>query len=361
MQKLITQYVVDDIWKPYAAVGFYGGKAYLIKPVPEKAHVYSCILGAFYEMLITLEKYDIPDVEFVVGANDEVLSFPDQGYNASTPWPVLRYCGRPGVSHDIVVPGEFWYRRDNWTPRVVCKYNDTHNIRPWEQRKPKLGCNCGGYHRHLPWKGYNGTAGAKQGCPCKKPADANAPCAQNKDTCSGPREYFRHRVAPQHPDLMEEGNLPAALEEWSQYKYVLHLDGIGCSTRLQLYLGLGYTTFVEQSGYEQHYQGWLKEYEHYIPVWKDGPEDLAPTVTWARYNDKLGKRIGEHARAFALAHLTREARERYWVLLLNELSQRLTYQVEKPADALPLAGNLHFIAFHLDRCRGSINETLCAT
>lgn len=173
------------------------------------------------------------------------------------------------------------------------------------------------------WKAYGGLKGTA------------APCDGNKP-CNGPRMYWRNVIAPQHPKDFVEGALPQELERWSMIKYILHLDGVTCSTRLTHYLGLGFTTFVEQSGYNQHFASWMRPMEHFVPVWKDGPEDLMEQLQWARDHDEEARMIGVRAREFAMRHLTQEARGEYWRALLKEYGRLMTYKPEKRPNAVPL-------------------------
>lgn len=84
------------------------------------------------------------------------------------------------------------------------------------------------------WKGYN-ASGSQFSCY----DDGTKPCAS-------PRQYFRVHVAPRNPDDMLSQDLPPTMEHQTIIKYMLHLDGLACSTRLLHYLGNGMTTFVEQ-------------------------------------------------------------------------------------------------------------------
>jgi len=278
----ISRFAVDDHWAPNAAIGFYSGDAYLLRPIGPKAHVLNCVLEAHLEVIASLgRQYRIPDVERVTS--------PAANNYGGTPWPMLRYCTKPGESSDITVPGDFWYARDRWDERMTCNHKASRAV-PWSNRTSKLVCNCGGYHRAGPFKGWNSTDGRSQKC-C---IEEGKPCVP----CSGTRDFFRFNVAHKFPDMMQEGGLSPHLEDWSRYKYILHLDGISCSTRLLPYLGLGFTTFVEQSGFQQHFQPCLKK------------------------------------SAFALEHLKRESRERYWALVPTHFARLLTYPAVKREGAM---------------------------
>ena len=228
-------------------IGIYEGRAYNLWRSDDPG--YPCLVREHAKAVIRLLRRfpdDIPDLEMVISAQDTVDPDPEHG---TTPLPVMRYCNHPDGASNILITGDYWYARDSWDQRMGPCVNVSESQVPWEGREDKLGCNCGPHVRarfpgtRVPGLGGEDALEAK--CP-------GSPAAEEK--CVSVREYYRHHVAPLHPDLMVEGTLPHKLEDWSKYKYVLHLDGVGCSTRLPSYLGLGFATFVEQSGYQQHFQ-----------------------------------------------------------------------------------------------------------
>lgn len=312
---------------PAAVVGFYQGKSYLLKPLDfsKVAHHHAGVLLGHLISISELDGLGIPDVEFVIASNDEVLL--ERSNIDDLPWPVLRYCTKPDESNDIVVPGEFWYKRDRWTERFANDSIMDASI-PWDQKKQKLVCNCGGYHRFGKFHGLGDVVDGH-----------DVPCGDFPN-CPGSRDYFRFNIVPNHAEYMIEGGLSHKIEDWSEYKYIMHLDGISCSTRLTLYLALGFTTFVEQSGYKQHFQDWLEDYKNFIPVWDtrhgQGPEDIAQKLAWLMDHDETGKNIGIEARQFAMMHLTEEARRMYWKEILRALSRTLRYTVQPREGMIPL-------------------------
>ncbi len=70
---------------------------------------------------------------------------------------------------------------------------------------------------------------------------------------------------------------------------------------------------------------------------------MAEKVLYARDRDEEMRRIGERARAFALAHLLKPSRQCYWLSLLRALAARLTF-TPRLADypmAVPLRRRLY--------------------
>lgn len=82
-----------------------------------------------------------------------------------------------------------------------------------------------------------------------------------------------------------------------RYKYLLHLDGQSCSSRLEQLLVLNSLVLKEESGYVAFYHHLLKEYKHYLPVWRQGqgPEDVLDAVRWAREHDEAAQQVAQNA------------------------------------------------------------------
>lgn len=82
-----------------------------------------------------------------------------------------------------------------------------------------------------------------------------------------------------------------------RYRYLLHLDGQSCSSRLEQLLVLNSLVLKEESGYVAFYHHLLKEYKHYLPVWRQGqgPEDVLDAVRWAREHDEAAQQVAQNA------------------------------------------------------------------
>lgn len=359
--------------QPSAAIGFYSRRAYLLRPLLFEhlpRHHVGIVIG-FLRAIVALETLPVPDVEFVFSVSDVPTV---KLINDRIPMPLLRYCTREGFA-DIAIPAEAWYTMQDWDERVMSNNNSDVATpqRSWSERIAKLGTNAGRYRRLAPWNGIGGAKGCflfkrSDGLSCASPLgtdcrNSSEPCLRNctsgdpkvqNRTCDSPRQYFRDVYAPLHRDVIDVDTLPFRVEDWV-HKYVLHLDGVGCSTRLQLYLGLGYATFVEQSGLRQHFSKLMVPFRDYVPVWNQSGPDLVDRVHWSRANDERVRRIGIAARRFAQRHLGPGARQCYWLLLLQQLRRHLTYTptLAKRVGAYPLAAHL----FPVDGVRPHCAET----
>ncbi len=58
------------------------------------------------------------------------------------------------------------------------------------------------------------------------------------------------------------------MSDHAQYKYLVHVDGQGLSSRLDQLLPLGSLVVKEESGYYGYYHHLMKPYTHYVPFWK---------------------------------------------------------------------------------------------
>ena len=70
--------------------------------------------------------------------------------------------------------------------------------------------------------------------------------------------------------------------------------------RFEQLLPLGSVVLKEESGYRGFYHHLLKPYEHFIPFWKERPEDILEGLAWARQDDARAREVARKGREFAL-------------------------------------------------------------
>ena len=343
---------VKDENRAGVGLGFYDGKAYLLEDnldmLDEAGQI---VMGSFHVML-ELEKLNIPDVEFfLVGtdASHDLSRKKDakgQPRSAAEMPPVMHYCTHPDLFSEVLVPGDYWFHVQNFDERMAkfavrMDRTSLHYDPPklWYEREEVLGCNCGGhYHRHEvdtehPWRALGGQKGAETICA------TNDQTRPGPGPCSGPRSYYESFLSQEwRPDLLKSNYFLTDMERWHKIKYILFMDGITCSTRLQQYLMLGFSTFVAESGYQQYFQPFLEPWKHYVPVWNQtadqGPEDLVDKVELAKAHDEEARALGENAFAFANITFKPERRLCYWETLLKAYAHLQTTPPKKPGWAL---------------------------
>eukprot|EP00955_Chlamydomonas_euryale_P084554 363979-Chlamydomonas_euryale.AAC.5 len=122
----------------------------------------------------------------------------------------------------------------------------------------------------------------------------------------------------------------------ARYKYLLHLDGQTCSSRLEQLLVMNSVVFKEESGYHAFYHHLLKPGEHYVPVWKEGPEDVLEALKWARAHDDEARAMARRAQRFAQNYLHPDALACYWFTLLGRLAQLQRFEPGRGRRAYPV-------------------------
>ena len=341
-------------------LGFYKGKAYLLEDnLNFRTEAGQIVMGHLQNML-ELEKLDIPDVEFLLFGTDASFDLSrkkteeGQPRSAAEIPPVMHYCTYPDLFAELLVPGDFWFHIQDFDRRMAAFASEAAPIsgavardfwKPWHEREEVLACNCGGYHRYdvdpeHPWRALGGQKGTETHC-APETDDSESQDLQ----CPSPRMYYENFLSQKwRPDLLKSQVLSNKLEEWDTVKYILFMDGITCSTRLQQYLNLGMSTFIEESGYQQYFQPLLKPWKHYVPVWNQtadqGPEDLVEKVELAKAHDAEAKALGENAYAFADSTFKPERRLCYWETLLKAYAHLQTTPPKKPDWAVRVRDHL---------------------
>ncbi len=92
------------------------------------------------------------------------------------------------------------------------------------------------------------------------------------------------------------------LQEQSQYKYILTLEGHVAAYRLSYELSSGSVVLLAESQWQMWYYPFLKAYEHYVPV-KEDLSNLLDQIEWCKANDAECEQIAENARAFYYKYL----------------------------------------------------------
>ena len=161
-----------------------------------------------------------------------------------------------------------------------------------------------------------------------------------------PRARLSH-LSTQHPDLIDAvlfpcarcaslwrrqpslfGNASQALTDadYAKYKYILDLDGDGCSGRLSKLLYSGSVVLKSWGGrggggggYPFYYHA-LKPWKHFVPIAAD-LSDLVERLHWLKSHDEEARDIARRASEFARLWLSPEAIDGYTYALLVGLAE----------------------------------------
>lgn len=111
----------------------------------------------------------------------------------------------------------------------------------------------------------------------------------------------------------------------SRWKYIVSVDGWGCTNRLDKLFLLGSVVVKQESLRYGWYYSALKPWENYVPIFSKSPEDILEAVKRLKEDDKKAHEIARAGRLLAETLLTREARICYWKLLIEKYAALQTY------------------------------------
>jgi len=112
---------------------------------------------------------------------------------------------------------------------------------------------------------------------------------------------------------------PLSLNEQSNYKYIIHIQGHVQAYRLSMELASYSVVLLVESKYKLWYEHLLKPWEHYVPISED-LSDLEEKVNWCVKNDDLCKNIALNARKFYEIRLTRKGCMEYLFGIMKQMS-----------------------------------------
>ena len=145
-----------------------------------------------------------------------------------------------------------------------------------------------------------------------------------------------------------------SIAEHAKYKFLLHLDGTGYSSRYMKLLALNSITLKQRSPHYEFFEPALKPYVHYLPFSLNDKGDemglaeltnemvksgylsmanLTGTMRWAIKNDKEARQIANNGMKFVRDYLVMDGAYCYWQEMLSRLSKLQAPGLQLPADA----------------------------
>ncbi|KAF7340531.1 CAP10 domain-containing protein [Mycena sanguinolenta] len=262
-----------------------------------------------------------------------LLSSAKPGYTTDL-YPVLSMAKVSPCFSDILFPTEYYYDRSWWSG----KYEYPDNV-SWDAKQSKL---C----KFSPL------------LPCFTAADTLSTDWRGKSTGgqivgTNYRSFPRFRLAElgrEHGDIMDvaltqvdaltcreerECNATALAEEYAinstmapreevyNYKYAMDVDGETFSGRFLGLLRSGSLVF-KATMFEEYFNGWLRPYEHFIPVRAD-LGDLVQQLAWAEANPAEARLIQQRGLETARRVVTDEQNDCYYSLVLLEWARLQQY------------------------------------
>ncbi|KAJ7617371.1 glycosyl transferase family 90-domain-containing protein [Roridomyces roridus] len=246
------------------------------------------------------------------GVNDEhsfLLASAKPGYTTDL-YPMLSMAKVSPCFSDILFPTEYYYDRSWWSG----KYEHPDDV-AWEDKKPQIywrGKSTGGkiigenYHHFMRFKLADLGAGYPDLLDVKLTQVDDLACGDGCDSDAIAREY----------NITGDW---AAREDVYSYKYAVDVDGETFSGRFLGLLRSGSLVF-KATIFEEYFNGWLKPFEHYIPV-KADLSDLVQQVKWANENPVEARLIQLRGLEAARRLVTDEQSDCYFSAVLLEWAQ----------------------------------------
>ena len=278
------------------------------------------------DMIETLcESREVPDIEFFINRRD----FPILMNDKTEPYYHIWGRNHKLVSHNYnkYLPILSMSKSDNYADVLIPIYEDWTRIRSSADKSAPRR-DCPPVYRHsnaklnLDWNNKKNIAifrGSSTGCNVttetnirlklakisKKHNDSNFLDAGITKWNLRPRklenEEYLQTSDKDGLDLVK----PLNLEEQSNYKYIINIEGHVAAFRLSIELSLNSVILLVDSDWKIWYSNMLEPYVHYVPVKKD-LSNLIDQIKWCRTNDVKCKQIAENAKDFYNKYLQKE-------------------------------------------------------
>ncbi|KAF5843270.1 hypothetical protein DUNSADRAFT_72 [Dunaliella salina] len=206
----------------------------------------------------------------------------------------------------------------------------TRNPVPWQDKVPKL------FFRGKAWCSYM----KRYGCPRTGLSNMTLDHWEELDVSSEGARLGRRVVRPR-------GYRPFyPMADWSKFKYLAALDGIGASSRTIVLYHLGSVVLKQRrTAYVEWFYQSLKTGVHQEEVWNTDTDAL-DVVRKLRANDDYARGLADASAAFARNYLVKEVMMVYTKVLLQRYRD-LFEDMEEYMQAIGDPGNSSFFQAHL--------------
>ncbi|MEW5314057.1 MAG: hypothetical protein WDW38_005581 [Sanguina aurantia] len=247
---------------------------------------------------------------------------------AAPPLLMLRFC-KSAHHADVLVP-DIHFQTRAFTHHLLHQREGFNRAWPWESKHQALFGRFSPYSRTIQrgatttYKtGVNGTSICRHEM-------------SERHTCDVRRHFMRtYGTDTQKGEdvISVNHSLPIDVSQQPKYdmmhhasfRHLLHLDGQTCSSRLEQLFALNSLVFKEESGYYAFYHRLIRPYQHYLPFWTHGPEEIAAALTDAIADDARSLQIATRAQDFVATHLHAHALSCYWFTVLSRIAPLLRY------------------------------------
>lgn len=223
------------------------------------------------------KRYTVPDLSMVIGFGDGCKHMPG-------PAPLQMYSTSSSCTYTNAFPIYDWYWPGANGFQGEYRF-DSIPLRHWDQRIAKLF-----------WVGARSNA--------KRDAIVHYGTVRANDT-----------------DIAWTNTHFKDVAYASQYKYILDVDGYGCTFRLKNMFLSGAVIFKIKSDVHEYWWSHVSAWKHYIPVDDTSVPSLDQALNWAKHNDGASRQIALNALHFARSHLTFDKMHQYQLNYLTKYAQ----------------------------------------
>lgn len=142
------------------------------------------------------------------------------------------------------------------------------------------------------------------------------------------RKVYNEKIISKPVVVPDFSAKPLTIQEQSQYKYIIHIEGHVQAYRLSIELGTRSVVLLVESKYKLWYESLLEPWVHYIPVAMD-LSNLEERVQWCIDNDEKCKEIACAARHFYETYLSRSGCMQYLFHLVCKLKKDIPNNTEQ--------------------------------
>eukprot|EP00201_Polytomella_parva_P022576 CAMPEP_0175045136 /NCGR_PEP_ID=MMETSP0052_2-20121109/4226_1 /TAXON_ID=51329 ORGANISM="Polytomella parva, Strain SAG 63-3" /NCGR_SAMPLE_ID=MMETSP0052_2 /ASSEMBLY_ACC=CAM_ASM_000194 /LENGTH=535 /DNA_ID=CAMNT_0016308575 /DNA_START=356 /DNA_END=1963 /DNA_ORIENTATION=+ len=179
------------------------------------------------------------------------------------------------------------------------------------------------------------------------------PASSSSSSFAKPQRQSRVRIQIQVPIDASHTHF-IKMADHAQFRYLVHLDGQGPSSRLEQLLPLQSVVLREMSGYDTFFTHLLQPYKHYVPFWRERPEEIINAVQWCRNSDSpsssmdsdpeqdRARQVAAAGRAFAREFLSGPKRQCFWFRTFKEYRKQFRNYVPKLSE-WPKAQSIEYV------------------
>jgi len=244
----------------------------------------------------------LPDAHFVISTGDKTVNHEYHARWNTTRYPVFHFC-RSSDTDDILVESHMVHMSGSAGLSTLRRQYEERPPPPWEMKKDVMFAAWTNFRR---W-----TFDANDPATLRYGEEGEINYDSRKEV-----EIVARKMNDSRVQINTNGFVPPW--NWSQYKYIVHVDGITCSNKIFESLLSGSLIIVEQSGFVCLPQAHLRPFEHYVPFYTHFPQDLQWVWTWIQKNPQRAKQIAENGHRWAKTFLSKDALTCRWQLLLDK-------------------------------------------